>query len=781
MRTTAAVIAATVLATAPALVIRPAAAASTDIVINEVSRTGSYVELRNLRAQPVDISGWGVWVCRGGASGVLKLVTIPSGHRVPGQGSYLVAGSSYAGSPSPDLVWNGKRELVGFPSARLTNRSGAVVDQVADASGNPCVETSPAVAALSGSSGAQFSLGRRFETDTDDNSRDFGDVQRSPQASGERSQPARPPTPISLLDWSTSGETHTIEAVVTGIDDRSGADYSRYYPEQRGVWVQEEPADEDGNPQTSEGLFVADIDQPTTYRPGDVVRVTGYVLPDGSAPGLPRGIKPKAVGSGGIWKIGTAPVPEPVDIDPARAASDGQAYFRTLAGMRVRLAEGTANSGGTNKFGELFVTVGGERKRYYRTDTRKSLLGIADDAGAGNPANPYRDRRSSTHLELDLFDQVEDVVGPLGFTFENYKIYPQPGAPPRVRPYAGKPYPIRLTGSRPGQVRISSFNVENFFPAGVPVGGAGTENTPQGVPTEEEYAEQRDEILTALDDVLGRPDIIAVQEVYANAAGSPPLADLATRLSRGTETYTAYVAQSNDGRGIANGYLVKSTVTASNPRLLGAAEASSICEGSKLFARPPFVIDVDFSGRSVTLFNNHFKSKGGGSPDPTTACREAQASFVRARVAEIEAADGEAIVLGDLNAYEDESPLAILTDPAATSLTNLWSRAPEGERYSYAFQGKLQTLDYMVVTHQVAASMRDFRYVHIDTDYADRSDAQGRRVIDGHGLSDHNPPVLTLPTSLDGPETVVPEVPWPALLLLAGLGVAVGSIVRHAR
>ena len=776
VRRAAGILAATALAAIPVLT-PPATAASTTIVVNEVNQhnQGPFVELRNLRGgTDFDISGWSLWLCSPNY-GLLRLVTVPAGHVVPPNGHYLIGGHknySPSATPQPDLLWPGGREIHGFPSVRLTDGSGVVVDQVSGTDGNPCVERAKARPVLSNTSTDKFSLGRSAASDTDDNANDFRDVQRTPTASGRRTTPVLPPSPISeLRHGSVQGETHKVEAVVTGIDDRDGSSYDALYPEDRGLFVQEEPDDQDADPNTSEGIFVAGVKEPSAYRPGDVVRVTGTVKPK-------FGLQVISYGVNGVpEKIGAAPEPEPVEIDQDRAKAEGPAYFRMLESMRVRLAQGTVNSGGTNKFGELFVTTGSEQRRFFRTDTRKDLLGIADDAGAGKPTNAYKDRRSSTRLELDLFDRVEDVVGPLGFSYENYKIYPQPGAMPRVEHHTPKRYPLRLAKQRKDEVRIASFNVENFFPVGIPIGGPGTQNTPQGVPTEEEYAEQRDEILAALDDVLGRPDVIAVQEVYANDAGSTPLQDLATRLSRDNETYTAYVAKSNDLRGIANGYLVKSTVAAANPRLLGAGESG--CAG-KLFDRPPFAIDLTLGGTAVTLLNNHFKSKGG--QDEGIPCREAQANYVRSRVAEIEAAGGEAIVLGDLNSFEDETPLSILTNPAATSLTNLWSRAPEDERYSYAFQGRLQTLDHMVVTDGIAAAVTDegFRYLHSDTDYADRTGHDGRKVIDGHGLSDHNPPVLTIPTSLEAP-AAVPEAPFAALLPMAGLAVAGAAFALRRR
>ena len=153
-----------------------------------------------------------------------------------------------------------------------------------------------------------------------------------------------------------------------------------------------------------------------------------------------------------------------------------------------------------------------------------------------------------------------------------------------------------------------------------------------------------------------------------------------------------------------------------------------------LFDRPPLAAEVQAKGfGEFTVFSNHSASKV--APD---ACRGAQAAFVRDRVADLEDAGKRSIVAGDLNAFENESVLTTLED-GTTTLDNLWDLAAEQERYSFAFQGKLQTLDHVLVTDGLKNGVGDFRYAHFDNDYFERDDP-----TDGHHVSDHDPPVLTL-------------------------------------
>ncbi len=412
---------------------------------------------------------------------------------------------------------------------------------------------------------------------------------------------------------------------------------------------------------------------------------------------------------------GTDAVPAPVTLDPVQAKAqagteDGRAYYERLEGMRVRIAEGTANSGGTNKFGELFLTLGPEQDRVFRTDTAQDLIAADSDAGAGNPAIPYRDEDgSSTTVHADLFDRVSDVVGPMSYDFSNYRVVVQPDVVPVVDRTPGPAYPYdALSPSAPDELRVASFNVENFFGAGAELDG--------GDVSEAEFVEKRDRIADAIDRLLERPDVVAVQEVDELAI----LQDVATELGG----YTAYLREGNDNRGIDVGFLVKDTVTASNLRQWGKAqteEVASTCADipGRLFDRPPLSIDVERGGVELTVFSNHFASK---STPSNQDCRVAQAAFVAGAAAEVEAEGREVLVAGDLNDFEDEGAPTKLGE----TLNPLWGLAPAEQRYSFQFSGRLQTLDHMFVSDGLLDRVRDFTYAHFDNDYFERPDPDGR-------------------------------------------------------
>jgi predicted extracellular nuclease len=713
-----------------------AGAASDTIVISELQTRGAaggnddFVELRNVSASTVDIAGWALSGCNN--AGVIGVrATAPPGARIPAGGTYVFSNTNV--TRTADVGYSSGIADTG--GARLTNAAGTIIDQAGSAHpGNPCKEGGgldlPATGAI-----AAFERKAGGTQDTDDNAADFDGPQApSPQACGDPCKGPVGPVIAKIHDVQGPGassprvgQTVTIEGIVTGFDDEIGSNFERTFPGDAGIFVQEEESDADTDPATSEGVFVGFVRPRSAFAPGTRVRLQGRVAEQFGETriNLTQGTTPEV--------LGTAAVPAPVTIDPPTEPAQlfpARSYYESLEGMNVALAKGTATVGATNKFGELFLTPGVHQQpsdRVFRTEDPPDLIAADADAGAGDPDNPLIDTDSLTEIRADLFDVVENVVGPLAFSFSNYRILNQlpPRPQPVVKPSNAAPYPFRgVDRARGNELRFATYNVENFFP----VGG----NVDRHLVTEEEYRAKRDDIVEALGARLKRPHVIALQEVVDEASAR----DVARKLGG----YRAYLEEGNDERGIDVAFLVKRNVRVFGVRQLGKDAATEIegCADSslpgaanRLFDRPPLAIEFGRGRLRATAINNHFASKGNPA-----ACQPAQAAFVRDELREIEQAGGQAIVAGDLNSFEDEPALDVLQD-GATSLDNLWDRAPEHERYSFAFQGRLQTLDHVLVTDCLAAKVEDFDYVHLGNDYFDR------RTVDGHDASDHDPALVT--------------------------------------
>lgn len=734
-----------VIAAAIPLLVAPSFAAAAPVVISEFRTQGpqggndEFVEIHNTTASPVDIAGWKLAGCASSSGNPSTRATVPSGTSLPAGGRFLfvnTASSGYSGSVAGDATYTTGIANSGNSGLRIENASGTVIDTVGNGT-SPCREGTGLSFSAFGNVNQSFErLGANADQDTDDNAADFAirgvaDPQNCGSACAAPPPPcAAPPavTPINAIQGTGAsspcvGLDVRIEGVVTGIDDEVGRSTAgQIFRDDRGIFVQQETPD--GDPATSEGIFVGYVDDPEALL-GKRVRVEGRVREKFGFTQIDEtiGQEPTVLGDGTI--------PAPVTLDPVAAAgqtvaTDGtRPYYERFEGMRVHLAQGTANSGGTNKFGELFLTPGPLRDRVFRTEVQPDLIGTDADAGAGNPANPARPAApSTTVVNANLFTRVNDLVGPLAFSFSTYKVMVQESALPSI---GGSPirFPapaLELNGKIKDRVRIASFNVENFFPEGGDLDG--------GQVSQEEYEDKRDAIVAAVRNRLLLPDVVAVQEVVDKAI----LDDVAARLG-----YTAYLEEGNDNRGIDVGFLIAPTLRVEGVTQLGKNATESIagtnCSdiAGNLFDRPPLEIALKTGPFRLRVITAHFSSKS--APD---SCRDAQAAFVRDRVADLEAQGRDAVVAGDLNAFEDETPLQVLEGPE-TTLDNLWDEVPEERRYSFAFQGKLQTLDHILITDGLQSRLDDIDYAHFNNDYYDRG-----RPGDSHKVSDHDPPVVSL-------------------------------------
>jgi predicted extracellular nuclease len=724
----------------------PAAATSpSGVVISQLrtrtaaSQYDEFVQLTNTSSSAVDLSSWQLYDCYT-SGGTARIGTdgdpLPAGTRLPAGGTFVLGKNAgdYTGTADASYTFQ-VTEAGGF---QMRDAAGVVQDG-AGAPGTACAEgtglTFPAT-------GADFTFTRAGNADTDDNAADFGapSGEADGTACGEACAAPAAPTAIDAIQGSGSaspliGKRVSITGVVIGVDNQQGvANYVNLDPRQAGIYVETPAIGQDHDTTTSEGIFVGGLapEARSASRIGQTVTVSGTVTELFNLTTLDATGQPAPLFTG---TAKAANLPAAVQIDPASAAAQTVAstgsrpYYESLEGMRVSLASGTANSGGTDKFGELFVQPGAPRKRVIRDPSGPAagpanLLSLAQDAGSADvdPANPSGTPASTTRVKADLFSRVTDAVGPLGFSFSEYQLLPQPGKRPAVTagPIA---YPPPVPAPAPGTIRIANFNMENLFGAGM---------TDDGHTFTQAEVDAKTTRLANAIKLLRRPDVLAVEEVASEAA----LQEVAATLTG----YTALWKPSTDARHIAVGFLIKDGITVTNVRQLGvtATTTESGCSddgvSNKLFERPPLEIGIHKGHSDFTLIGNHWASQG--HPEP---CRQAQAAFVNDEVRALEGSGGSAMVIGDLNDFEDSAALTGDLVANGTTLRNLWSKAPASNRYSFAYNGQLQTLDHLFVTKRLASTVLGLQYVHFDNDYYERNDTTSPT-----GVSDHDPPVATL-------------------------------------
>jgi predicted extracellular nuclease len=763
-----------------------ALAASNTVVISQAAFRGptggndELIQLRNVSATAQSIGGWQIWGTNNTGSAISARATVPTGVSLPAGKAYLftnvqapgTSGGSYSGSVPGDVQYTSGITDTG--GVQLRSAAGAVVDAVGSTglSGSALPFREGAGLNFPTANGGDAFIRKAAGTqDTDDNVADFTGPQAapSPEACGTACAVADPCaadangivriSAIQTVGDNSACDSRTVKVrgVVTGIDDLYGSSYDAIYKADSGIWLQE--ATHDPAATTSEGIFIAGIRRNAANPAGVIgsnITISGKIVTQfGLVELVPDGVgsvsSPAAneVDLANVATINSTgnPLPAPIAIDPAKAAAQDAAkrpYFRSLQGMRVRLAEGIATGGGTTKFRDVYLEPGTVAQRLFRksvptAETKPWLdspqeIGIAADGGAGNPLDPRQPWFSATQVDLDLFDIARNVVGPLTYTFSFYEVMPQlpvaglnDGEQPTVQRGAiDAAYPPHAPAQPPNTFRLASFNVENYFPPG--------EVNDGHTITQAEYDARTDQIVKAVHNFLGDPDVIAVQEVAVFPDGSNALTGLAHALGN----YTPYNAVNNDPRGIAPGFLVKNGVTASNPRLIGANalyndwnEGTCDLAGGKLYDRAPFALDVRKGDLAITTISNHWGAQSHEEP-----CRVAEAEYLRRQVATMESAGANVLVAGDLNDFETSDALLRLTQ--GSTLINQWSKAPAGDAYSYKFDGHLQTLDHILLSPSITAREADMRYIHLDNDYYER------RPTDGTGVSDHDPPLITL-------------------------------------
>lgn len=194
-----------------------------------------------------------------------------------------------------------------------------------------------------------------------------------------------------------------------------------------------------------------------------------------------------------------------------------------------------------------------------------------------------------------------------------------------------------------------------------------------------------------------KADIICLQEVE-----SLPVLDRFNSYYLGGMDYKHRVlVDSHDPRFIDVAVLSRFPVTTIRTYRHERNEANT----AFLFSRDCLEVDLDVSGKPLTLYVNHFKSMIGGRAE-TKPRREEQvqrtAEIVDERWREMDYV-GNFIVLGDFNDYVDEET-ALTALVEHEGLVNIVERLPEDEQWTHFFAGgnEYRQLDYVLLSRALA-------------------------------------------------------------------------------
>ncbi|WP_134562525.1 endonuclease/exonuclease/phosphatase family protein, partial [Pseudomonas aeruginosa] len=296
--------------------------------------------------------------------------------------------------------------------------------------------------------------------------------------------------------------------------------------ELKGFYVQQEDATVDGDPATSEGIFVYDGGNGSDVKLGDRVRVTGQVR---EFNGLTELVGPLQVS---VLASGVA-LPTPAGISLPLASADALERYE---GMRVQLRQTLTVNEVYNlgRYGEVLLSSGGRqmtptnvvapgeqaKAMQARNDLDRILL---DDGRSGQNPDPirYPAPELSAYNSLRVGDRTSAIDGVLDYSAGSYRI--QPLQTPTFE--AANPRPAQPAVE--GRLRVASFNVLNYFNGD---GKGGGFPTSRGANTVEEFQRQKAKIVAAI--LASKADIVGLMEIENDGYGEfSAIADLVNGLN----------------------------------------------------------------------------------------------------------------------------------------------------------------------------------------------------------------------------------------------------------
>ena len=349
------------------------------------------------------------------------------------------------------------------------------------------------------------------------------------------------------------------------------------------------------------------------------------------------------------------------------------------------------------------------------------------------------------NVDTTAFATVKNMTGVMHYAYRTYTILTDVDSKHTI---SGTVMAKPLTAPSERQFSIVGTNLENLFD---------DEDDPsikEDLVAKEAFQKRLKKISLAVRDYMRMPDVIGVIE----AESLPVLKKLADRINadavaanQPNPKYEAYLIDGNDGRGIDSGFLVKTLrVKVIEVKQFGKEDKYKTPKGDEenLNDRPPLMlrasIDDPKTGKpfEFTAIVNHLKSflgvddpKDGGAR--VRLKRKLQAEFLAKIVQERQTANpNERIVLlGDFNAYQfndgigdtigtikgtpapKDAVMNFSEDLVNPDLTNLVDLIKVEQRYSYSFDGNAQVLDHILINAAMKKHLGGFGYARLNADF----------------------------------------------------------------
>lgn len=616
-----------------------------------------------------------------------------------------------------------------------------------------------------------------------------------------------------------AGQKVTTRGIVTGVK------YNGYF-------IQTPDADADGDPNTSEGVFVYTSSTPPAAAVlGNGVQVTATVSEFKGASTDPNGLSMTELTGPTTTLLTTGnALPAIVSLGAADlSAGDSRFTLEKYEGMRVHVdtvlsispAAGSVDepSASSTPSGVFFGVLPGTG-RPFREAGIETPYPVPPEAPAGTvppvfDSNPERigvDTFSvfpdpataavfppppGSTLEVTSGVTVSNVTGPLDYSYGSYIIDAESWNRPTVDGPNAAVQPVRARADH--EFTVATMNLERFYDTTDDPAVSDTVLTPAAFDLRLTKASM------AILGVLRSPDVLGVEEME----NLPTLQALADRVNADAVAagqsqvhYGAYLFEGNDVGGIDVGFLVRSDrITVDAIEQYGKDSTFVQPDGvtAMLNDRPSLilhaqVLNAPYDPYPVTVVVNHLRSMSdvelsNASGARVRAKRLAQAVELAGKLQALQAAGEAVISVGDYNAfsvndgYVDVIGLLKGTEAPADQVT-LWAASPvvpplvdvidlasADQRYSYVYDGNTQALDHILASAAVHPTGVAFGRMDADFPESARGDASTPA-----RLSDHDPMVGYF--SLPDIDHTAPVLTVPGPIALEGNAFG-GAIVTY--
>jgi predicted extracellular nuclease len=562
---------------------------------------------------------------------------------------------------------------------------------------------------------------------------------------------------VSTFETLHSPSLETCISLVQGGDGRSPlagayvkvrgvvtADFQGAAPALGGFCLQSLPGDEDEDPETSEGLWIADrgsaVSVPVSA--GDVLSVTGTVSESGGMTQL--------VNVTGVSVLGGVELPEPLAL--YLPMTSGVA-FEAQEGMRVRFPQDLAVTscssitGGTDnyaRYGELALVADGPLVAPTEfLDPNDVPASGTTSAGKENVAALHDHERQMARRVITLDDAsavqfpdptpflnslgtrrcgdtVTGLTGVMAFANGSYKVLPtEPVSFADANPRPNEPPAV------PGRLRVAGMNVHNYFTT---FGGT----SDRGASGPEEFQRQKDKVVAALAGLDAH--VLGLMEVQNR---EETVHDLLAALNAAVDERYAVVPDPSGGypaAGAAADHI--RCLLLYRPSRLSLAGICRMDTNAAWYSSGATPLPLRFplaqtfeeleSGERFTVCVNHWKSKSsagatGAEQDQNdgqsayNGLRRQQAARLDAWLQELadESGEPDQMILGDLNSYGEEDPLDVLR---AGGWQDQGQRFHGMNDYSYLINGRRGRLDHLFASASMAAQITGQGHWHINAD-----------------------------------------------------------------